>query len=158
MELIKGDMNSIRRESSLHPIILFDGRCNLCSRFAQFVVGHDTQGIFRFGTLQSEAGHAVLNGIVSDSTMATIFFFHEDRVEMRSDAVLKILMHLGGAWRFFSLLMIVPKSVRDAMYRFISRHRYRIFGERQSRPAAAPDELEKCISSMKQGEELSWHS
>ncbi len=139
-------MNSMQQRTSSHSIILFDGMCNLCNWFVRFIIGHDKKDIFRFGMLQSEKGRELLKGIPSEGfDLTTTLLLNIDRVDNKSDAVLKILRTLGGVWSLFYLFVIMPRSIRDGVYRFISRYRYHIFGKRQSCLAVTPEELKKFI-------------
>ncbi len=114
-----------------HGVVLFDGVCNLCNATVQFILDRDRAGYFRFAALQSEAGvrelaargHAPVTG-EPDSIM----LLEGDRVYDRSDAALRVARRLDGAWPVMAMFLVVPRFVRDVVYRFIARNRYRWFG------------------------------
>ena len=117
--------------------ILFDGVCNLCNGFVQFIIRHDPQGRFRFAALQSEAGRALLveHGFAPEAVAAepeSVLLFSEGRLYSHSTAVLVIARRLGGIWRLAGVGQVLPRAWRDALYRFIARHRYRWFGRQES--------------------------
>ena len=114
-----------------NPIILFDAECVLCSANAQFVLKHDKAGYFRLASMQGEVGAALYreNGIDPDDP-SSIIVIDGDRVRQDSDAVLSIYEGLGYPWRLVAVFRIVPRSVRDPIYRWIARNRYRLFGKR----------------------------
>lgn len=88
--------------------------------------------MFRFAALQSEAGQALMKQhAVTDKENRTIYYIRGNECFQRSTAILHILKDLGGIWRWFYPLMVIPTYIRDAVYLFISRHRYQLFGKRK---------------------------
>ena len=117
--------------------ILFDGVCNLCNGFVQVVIRHDPAGHFRFAALQSEAARALLaaQGIAPARLPAepeSVLLLSGGRLYSHSAAVLHIARRLGGGWRLAAVGWLLPRPVRDALYRFVARNRYRWFGRQQS--------------------------
>lgn len=132
--------------SSSHPIILFDGVCNLCNGFVQFVIKRDHRNVFRFGPLQSESARQILMPLGSEHRdLTSIVLLDDEDIATESDAVLKIARELHGLWSLLYSFIIVPRMVRDTMYRIVSRHRYRIFGKRDSCMVPSPELLDKFI-------------
>jgi predicted DCC family thiol-disulfide oxidoreductase YuxK len=127
-----------------HPLVLYDGDCGLCHRFVLFLLARDRRGELRFAPLGSAAGRALLarHGhaarpldtvcLVLDPGLAG------ERLLTRSSAVLAILDRLGGAWPAARLLLVVPRPWRDAIYRLLARHRWRLFPPPASCPAPDP--------------------
>ncbi|RSK47783.1 thiol-disulfide oxidoreductase DCC family protein [Hymenobacter rigui] len=116
-------------------VILFDGVCNLCNGFVQFVIRHDAAGRFRFAALQSEAGQALLRQyqLPTPTEPDSVVLVMDKRAYTHSAAALQILRGLGGGWRWLAGLgLLVPRRVRDAVYRLIARHRYRWFGRQEA--------------------------
>jgi predicted DCC family thiol-disulfide oxidoreductase YuxK len=116
-------------------VILFDGVCNLCNGTVQFVVDRDPGEYFRFAALQSEAAARLLDArghppIVGDPD--SIVLVEGERVYTHSDAALRIATKLSGAWKLFAVFLVVPRVVRDVVYRFIARNRYRWFGRSET--------------------------
>ncbi|WP_310397027.1 thiol-disulfide oxidoreductase DCC family protein [Hymenobacter sp.] len=117
--------------------ILFDGVCNLCNGFVQFVIRHDSEGRFRFAALQSDAARTLLatHGVAPADLTAepdSVLLLSGGRVYSHSTAVLRIARGLGGVWRLAGVGGVLPRTWRDALYRFVARHRYRWFGRRES--------------------------
>lgn len=118
--------------------ILFDGVCNLCNGFVQFVIRHDPASRFRFAALQSEAAHALLaaHGLAkaAHTTAApdSVLLLRGGRLYSHSTAVLHIAGGLGGVWRLAGVGWLLPRPWRDALYRVVARHRYRWFGRQES--------------------------
>ena len=114
-------------------IVLFDGVCNLCNHSVQFIIKHDAKKQFKFASLQSVIAKDLLkqHGIV-DYELNSIVFIDGNRLYLQSTAALKIAKYLDGAWFLLPLLMIIPKFIRDAVYRFIAKHRYKWFGKQES--------------------------
>ena len=122
-----------------NPIILYDGVCGLCNRLVQFLLKHDKQGRLRFAALQSDFAEKVLtrHGIDAkdlDTVQVIENYEHPDeRVLQRSDAILRAARELGGLWgASSSLARVVPRGLRDLVYRFVATNRYRVFGKYDS--------------------------
>lgn len=114
-----------------HPIILFDGVCNLCNGFVQFLIKRDPHAHFRFAALQSEMGQALLkkHGMSTDE-IDTVVMLENDQLYIRSEVGLRIASQMNGLWPIFSILRILPLWFRDPIYDFIAARRYRWFGEK----------------------------
>jgi predicted DCC family thiol-disulfide oxidoreductase YuxK len=110
-------------------VILFDGVCNLCNGYVQFVIARDPAGRFRFGTLQSEAAQRLI-GAAAPSLPDSFVLVEEGRIWTQSSAMLRVFRQLRFPWPLAYGLMIVPRSVRDWVYQRVSRNRYRWFGKR----------------------------
>ncbi|MBL7711381.1 MAG: DUF393 domain-containing protein, partial [Chitinophagaceae bacterium] len=109
-------------------LILFDGVCNLCNRFVQFVIRHDRKKQFRFAALQSAAGKALLAQhepvpLLPDS----VVLLYKGKVYRQSAAALRVFKGLDGLWPLLYIFILIPPFIRDAVYRLIARKRYRIF-------------------------------
>lgn len=114
-------------------IVLFDGVCNLCNGFVQFIIKHDRAGKIKFSQLQSESGQRLLmpHTILIEKADSVVYI-RDGKVHLRSSAALYILRDLGGVWKITSVFFIVPKPVRDFIYDIIAKYRYRWFGKRES--------------------------
>jgi predicted DCC family thiol-disulfide oxidoreductase YuxK len=110
--------------------ILFDGVCNLCHGLVQFIIARDPHARFRFASLQSEAGQRLMPGGVNPDpdNPDSVVLLEDGRAYTHSDAILRILRHLGGPWRLLAVGAVLPRALRDAAYRFVARNRYRWFG------------------------------
>jgi predicted DCC family thiol-disulfide oxidoreductase YuxK len=116
-----------------HPIILFDGVCNLCARSVQFVIRNDRDGRFRFAPLQSVAGQRLLGEHrYRDSELSSVLLIEDGQIFRKSRAALRIAHNLDGAWPvFYFLFSWVPAFASDWIYDFIGNRRYRWFGRKQ---------------------------
>ena len=119
-----------------NPIILYDAVCGLCNRMVQFLLKHDKEGRLRFASLQSDFAGKVLgrHGIDAKDldTVHVVENYDQpgERILQRSDAVLRAGRELGGFWgASSSVAKIVPRTVRDFVYRFVATNRYRVFGK-----------------------------
>ena len=114
-----------------HPVILFDGLCNLCSGSVQFVIKHDPRGKFRFASLQSAFGQQVLVQHQLNSTHLQSFILLRDgHIYQRSTAALMVAGQLSGLWKLLKIFLIIPPFLRDGVYNIISRNRYKWFGQK----------------------------
>ncbi len=129
------------------PIILFDGECVLCSANAQFVLRHDKAARFRLASIQGIAGAALCraHGLDPDDP-TSILVVDGARVRRDSDAVLAIYEGLGWPWRALTALRLAPAVLRDPVYRWIARHRYRLFGKRTSCWIAPPEYQNRILA------------
>jgi len=129
-------------------VVLFDGVCNLCSATVQFILRRDPQGRFRFASQQSAVGQRLLaqHQIRAEEALAdSVVVMEGGRVWLESDAVLHILYRLDGVWRLGAGLRVLPKPWRDKAYRWMARHRYRIFGKRQTCWTPRPEFAERFL-------------
>ena len=121
--------------TSEHPVVLFDGVCNLCNGTVQFIVDRDPAGRFRFASLQSEAGARVLREHGREPPAGdpdSIVLVEGGTLYEHSSAALRIARRLGFPWSLGVVGLAVPRLARDAVYRFIARNRYRWFGREES--------------------------
>ena len=118
--------------TSAHPIIVFDAQCVLCSANAQFVLRHDRRGHFRLASMQGEVGSALYRRFgIDPGNPESLIVVDGGRLYRDSEAILAIYGGLGWPWRALAVIgRVVPRFLRDPTYRWIARHRYRLFGRR----------------------------
>ena len=115
------------------PIIVFDAECLLCSANAQFVLDHDRRGRFLLVSMQGEAGSALYRRFgIDPADPDTLIVVEGDRLRRDSDAILAIWAGLGWPWRAGAMFRLVPRRLRDPVYRWVARNRYRLFGRRDT--------------------------
>jgi len=140
MEIGGGDSAGPLEALDGHPLIVFDGMCVLCSANAQFVLKHDRRRRFRLTTAQGALGTALYRrfGLPTDE-YETMLVVEQGRLLTQSNAAIAIARGLGWPWRAAAAARIVPRPVRDALYRLAARNRYRLFGRRETcwAPSAA---------------------
>lgn len=124
-----------------HKIILFDGICNLCSAFLDFVRKFDAKAHFKFAWIQEERGTEILQwlGMPKDN-YKTIVYIENGRAYFRSTAFLKIVKYLGFPWPLLQVGYILPRCIRDWLYDIVAANRYRVFGKKEACPVLT-DEL-----------------
>ena len=114
------------------PILLFDGHCNLCNAWVQYVVKRDASSTIRFASLQSVAGRRLLEEHkIDENYIDSLVLFEEERFSVSSNAALRTLSYFDGWERHLIFLSVVPRSLRDLVYRFIAKNRYKWFGSRE---------------------------
>lgn len=122
------------------PVLLFDGVCNLCNGAVQFIIQRDPEGRFRFASLQSDAAARLLNQFPeAPRDISTIVLIEKGKMYTRSDAALRAARHLPGLWPALYALIIIPRPVRNAVYDWIARNRYRWFGKKDRCMLPTPD-------------------
>ncbi|SIS70526.1 Predicted thiol-disulfide oxidoreductase YuxK, DCC family [Zobellia uliginosa] len=122
-------------------IILFDGVCNLCNGAVQFVIKRDTLDVFRYAPLQSELGKKLIaeRNIDSDSIDSIILIDPGVAYYIKSDAALEIGKQLKGYKTLSSILLWIPRSLRDIVYDFIARNRYKWYGKKEHCMVPTPE-------------------
>lgn len=127
------------------PIVFFDGVCGLCNGSVDWLLTQDHRGVLRFAPIQGETAARML-GRPDDNpeSWSMVLVDRTGRYE-RSDAVIRIARHLGGGWRWASLLFMIPRGLRDAAYRWIARNRYRFFGRREACRIPTPAERDRFL-------------
>jgi predicted DCC family thiol-disulfide oxidoreductase YuxK len=124
--------------------VLFDGVCNLCNGAVRFIIRRDPRARFRFAALDSAAARSLLAaapaaGSLPDSIILVEQLAAGSRVSTQSSAILRIARGLRLPWPLAYAFIVIPKPLRDALYAFIARHRYRWFGKRDSCMLPTPD-------------------
>ncbi|MCG2430349.1 thiol-disulfide oxidoreductase DCC family protein [Aequorivita xiaoshiensis] len=114
-----------------YKIILFDGVCNLCNGAINYVIKRDHNNVFKFVALQSEIGQELTAKFKIDrSKVDSIILIDGDKHYEKSTAVLYIAKHLSGAYPLLFGFIIVPKFIRNAIYDYVARNRYKWFGKK----------------------------
>ena len=111
------------------PILLFDGVCNLCDAAVHFVIDRDHDEQFHFAALQSDAARAALDQAGAPEEMPdSVVVIDESGVHTHSDAAIAVARRLAFPWFLLTLARFVPRFIRDPLYAWVARHRYRWFG------------------------------
>lgn len=128
------------------PIILFDGVCNLCDHAVRFVLARDRAEQFRFAALQSPAGRQLLDAVGASPDLDSVVLIADGKAHTRSDAALRIAARLSGLWPGLTLLLIVPRPIRNWAYDFVAKNRYRWFGTRAACMIPTPELRSRFLS------------
>lgn len=114
-------------------ILLYDGICNLCSGLVHFVKKRENIAQLIFLTLQSPKGQSLLKEFMLPADdLDSVVYIRDCRYYLKSSAILHILKDLGGFWKLFYILIIIPRFIRDFVYNIVAKTRYRIFGSKDS--------------------------
>jgi predicted DCC family thiol-disulfide oxidoreductase YuxK len=127
-------------------ILLFDGVCNLCNGVVNFIIKRDSKEKFKFASLQSESGQALLIkfGLRTNDFDSFVFISGEEYF-LKSSALLHVLSKLGGVWKLFYAFIIFPRPIRDLVYSIVAKTRYRIFGKRDTCIIPTPEVNRKFL-------------
>lgn len=121
------------------PVIFFDGHCNLCNHFVDFVFRHDKKGLFLVAPLQGTTAKEYLPQ--EHLTLSSVVVADKDKTFTESTAALWVLSCLSWPWPLMAIFFLLPRFLRDPIYRFIANHRYQWFGRRDT--CRLPTEGEK---------------
>ncbi|MAW93788.1 MULTISPECIES: thiol-disulfide oxidoreductase DCC family protein [unclassified Leeuwenhoekiella] len=125
---------------SAEKIILFDGVCNLCNGAINFIIKHDPKAQFKFASLQGETGtHLLDKHRINPKKTDSIILIEPDRVSVKSAAALRISKDLNKGYPLLYAFMIIPGLIRNAVYDFIARNRYKWFGKKESCMIPTPE-------------------
>ena len=129
-----------------HSIILFDGVCNLCNGAVNFVIKRDPGNVFKFTPLQEKQGVLLLKKHAVDSKkLDSIVLIENGNVYIKSSAALRIARKMSNLWPLFFVLLIIPSFIRDGVYDFIAKNRYKWFGKKEQCMIPTPGLREKFL-------------
>jgi predicted DCC family thiol-disulfide oxidoreductase YuxK len=111
-------------------IVLFDGECNFCDSSVQFIIKRDPNGFFQFAALHSEVGEELKKKHHIPYQQDSIIVIENNKVYNSSDAALFICKHLNGMWKCLYIVKLIPKSLRNSVYKIIAKNRYDWFGKK----------------------------
>jgi predicted DCC family thiol-disulfide oxidoreductase YuxK len=128
------------------PVVLFDGVCNLCNRVVQFIIKRDKKKKFLFASLQGNTGEQVLKKFnMPANDLNSFILLEDDKIYTRSTAALRMLKRLGGGWKLFYGFIIVPRFIRNAVYNWIAKNRYKWYGKREECMIPTPELKERFL-------------
>jgi predicted DCC family thiol-disulfide oxidoreductase YuxK len=114
-------------------VVLFDGSCNFCNSSVDFIIDRDPAGYFRFAPLQSKAARPLLAHChLPPEFLDNIVLVEDGACHARSTAALRILRRLNGLWPLLYAIIVLPRPLRDTIYDWFARNRYRWFGKREA--------------------------
>ena len=124
-----------------HPILFFDGVCNLCNGAVQWLLTNDKRGELRFASLQSELAQELLPlAGVDPAKLESLVLYKDGQALQLSDAALGTGALLGGVWTPLAKVgRVFPRFFRDGLYKVIARNRYRWFGKREECTLPRPE-------------------
>ena len=128
------------KTSGSTKVILFDGYCGLCNNSVNWVISKDTNFVFRYSTIQGQYIKGLDLKLVTPETPDSIIFFDNGSFTEKSTAALLIAKELPYPWKLLYNFIIVPRSIRDFAYDYISKNRYRWFGKLDQCRLPTPNE------------------
>lgn len=121
-------------------VILFDGVCNFCNNAVNFTLKRNKKANIYFAPLQSETGSTLLKQYgLPLHDMESFVFIENGKAYQQSTAALRVCRHLSGIWPVCYMFMVVPKFIRDGIYNWIARNRYKWFGKKESCMIPTPE-------------------
>src|SRR5687767_14297707 len=129
-----------------NPIILFDGVCNFCNAMVNFIIRQDKEKIFHYAALQSKAGKSLLEKFQIDWNKNDSFLLiDKGKAYQNSNASLRLYNKLPWYWKWTQLFWVVPGFLRDAVYNYIARNRYKWFGKKEECMIPTPAVKERFL-------------
>lgn len=131
----------MEKQKEKYPILLFDGVCNLCNNSIQFCIDNDTNGKIHYASLQSDVGQKYLTKFnMSGTNLNSVVLIEGERFYTKSDAPLRLVRYFDKKiWRLSAVFFVVPKFIRDAVYDYIAKNRYKWFGKQESCMLPTPE-------------------
>lgn len=122
-------------------LILFDGVCNLCNSSVQYVIKHDKKNLFMFTALQSDIGQEIIkNHKIDTSKIDSILLYTPEKgIDYKSTAALKIAQQLGFPQNLMSVFFIIPAFIRNWVYDYIAKNRYKWYGKKDACMIPTPE-------------------
>ena len=121
-----------RPEMNEGPLVLYDGVCGLCNHTVQFLLKRDRAEALRFAPLQGETISELRNRHPIPDDLSTFVLLDDGEMYLRSSAFVRLVRYLPYPWKLFRIAWIIPRPIRDLLYRLVARYRYRLFGEKDA--------------------------
>jgi predicted DCC family thiol-disulfide oxidoreductase YuxK len=121
----------MEKDLAAHGVILFDGVCNLCNGVVQFIIPRDPNRYFYYAALQSDAGYKLRKQYhLSTTEINTFILVQNGEIYTKSTAALLVARKLPGLWSLLAAFIVIPRFLRDPIYDWVSRNRYKWFGQK----------------------------
>lgn len=129
-----------------NQVVLFDGVCNLCNASVQTLIKLDKKGVLKFASLQSDFGQKVLvDNNLDQQNFNTFLYYKNQKLYSRSTAAIYVFSELGIVFQGVKIFLLVPKFIRDGIYNYVSKNRYKWFGRKESCWLPTPELKERFI-------------
>ncbi len=126
-------------------IILFDGVCNFCNDWVNFIIEHDSKDHFKFAPLQSEIAEKLLEKHNVNKETDSVILIEDGKAYTHSTAALRIARNMDGIWSVFYILFLVPRFIRDFFYKILAKYRYKLFGKKDECMIPTPEIRRKFL-------------
>ncbi|MEP1095714.1 MAG: DCC1-like thiol-disulfide oxidoreductase family protein [Cyclobacteriaceae bacterium] len=128
-----------------HPVVFFDGVCNLCNSSVNFIIKRDRKGFFKFSPLQGKYAARVLpDEFIGKGSLPSLILL-DTKVKVKSTAALNIAKRLSGLWPLLYILMVIPAFIRHSIYDLVAKNRYQWFGKKDQCMIPTPDLKDRFI-------------
>ena len=129
------------------PILFFDGVCNLCNHWVQFVIKRDRKKQMVFASLQSQYGQAAQQALLKEkgSIPDSLVLYYNNKFYTRSGAALKTAQLLGGTWQLLAAGFIIPGFIRNAIYDWVAHNRYKWYGRKDTCMIPGPELTDRFL-------------
>ena len=143
---MSNSLKTIEDITKKHPVLLFDGVCNLCNDSVQLVIKNDSKNIFLFAPLQKPEVISYLEKQSMDfNNIDSIILITSKKTYTKSSAALTVAKHLKGLYPLLYVFYIVPKPIRDIVYDFIAKNRYKWYGKKDNCMIPTPELKSKFL-------------
>lgn len=129
----------------MRRIVLFDGECHFCDASVQFILARDKKATIQFASLQSEVGQALLKEFSVPNDVDSLVLIEGAHYYTKSTAALKIAKQLDGLWKLSYSAILIPRPIRDTVYRYIAKNRYKWFGKKEMCQLPSMEQRERFL-------------
>lgn len=128
-------------------IVIFDGYCNVCNGWVDFILKRDKKDQFYFTANQNEAGKEVLSAFGEKTVdVSSVYLFKNGKLHKRSAAALRVFTMLPFPWMLMGVFILVPSFIRDVVYNYIANNRYKWYGKKESCRIPTAEERAKFLA------------
>lgn len=113
-----------------NPILLFDGDCEFCNFWVQFILKRKPKNRFQFFPLQSERGKELLVKYQINPSTDSVVFIWKNKAYIKSNAAFQIVKQLGPFWKLLFVIWLIPRPIRDWMYDLVAKNRHKLFNSK----------------------------
>lgn len=124
---------------------MFDGVCNFCNDWVNFIIEQDSKNHFKFTPLQSEIAEKLLEKYNVDKETDSVILIEDGKAYTHSTAALRIARNLDGIWSVFYIFLLVPKFIRNFFYKILAKYRYKLFGKKDECMIPTPEIRRKFL-------------
>jgi predicted DCC family thiol-disulfide oxidoreductase YuxK len=129
-----------------HPnVVLFDGVCNLCNASVDFILKWEHSDTLKFASLQSDFAQKLIKTSGMEVLPDSFIFYTDGKLYLQSDAVCQVARYLKSPWRWAALLRFIPRIIRNRLYAWVARNRYRWFGKKETCRLPTAEERAKFL-------------
>lgn len=127
-------------------IVVFDSQCLICSAWVHFLLKYDKKRKFRFASIQGNTGQSLVKDQhLKLDNLDTMLLVDGVNVYQHTDAILRVLVAMEGFWKIFVLIRLIPAMLRDPIYRFVARNRYKLLGRKDVCFVPSPADRERFL-------------